>query len=142
MHKYKIHLLKPTTLIGYIISIATWSKYSHSIVEINGVLYDSSETRGTFDVSDLVLGDRPYLTYEFRSKINLKRWAGKNLGKEYDWLGVFGWFFDANDKNKFYCFEATYAALYHAKITDIRIPTKLSADDLIDVMEEYKKRIA
>jgi len=134
MLKYELRLYKPNSIIGLIICIITGSKYSHSAVLINGELWDSSESRGYFG-KNTNLGNREYISFEFKG--NLTLWLLKMKEVEYDWLGVVGWLFKANDKSKFYCFEASLSALRYCGITNIN-PNRVTADTLINVFKRYK----
>jgi len=132
----QIYLIEPNSFIGYLITFITGSKYSHAAIAINGILYDSSEKRGDFNVSDVHLNKRKYVCYELKG--NLSEWLAMNIGREYDWVGVIGWLFKANDKTKFYCFEAIYSALMYLNIVK-ETKKSLSGDDLKDILEKYGK---
>lgn len=137
MTQNKIYLFKPRGILGEIITLVTRCEYSHSAVEVDGVLYDASETRGEFGRSDpdIFSGSwfrprRKYVVVEFSG--DMSPWLDFMAGAQYDWKGVLGWIFRANDITKFYCFEATWAALKFAGITKTEtMPDRLSGCDLL-----------
>lgn len=131
----KLYLFKPASIIGRIITLVTGTKYSHSAVEFKGVMYDTSESRATFGQSDIDLSKRKYVVYDFHGDLTL--WKIEMSGKKYDWKGVFGWIFGAEDKHKFYCFESSWAALHRTHHAYGNIPKKLTGEDLEKVMLDF-----
>ena len=105
--------------MAWIILIATGCPLSHAAIEVNGVWYDASETRGTFDKANLQqLWKRPCQICEFDG--DLSDWLRQMRGKHYDYHGVIGWLLcrwknkACGDSNRFYCFEAANGALQAA----------------------------
>lgn len=127
-----IRLYTPRSIWGELICLFTNSRFSHATIEINGVMYDSSEKRGSFDVSLIDNKTREYTQYTIWCK-DLSPWVKSMEGKKYDWVGVFGWIFGCNDRSKFYCFETIYSALVYAGLTE---PTDkpVSANTIISVL--------
>lgn len=120
----KLYLFYPDSLLGKIITFITKCPYSHSAVEVDGVLYDSSESRGDFNISHINPSDREHKVYEFEG--DLSEWVLFMSNSVYDWKGVIGWLFNWNTVNKFYCFEASWMALHFAGIVEGQQPSKLS----------------
>ena len=120
--KFRQYLFEPNGILGYLITIVTGCKYSHSAVGIlyddgSEDIYDASEKRGDFaredDLDYLFKGfckpTRKYVYYDFEGDATP---VIESLeGKKYDWKGVFGWLFKSQDKSKFYCFEVNWLAL-------------------------------
>ena len=118
--KNRIYLFEwsRSRFMSWVILLATGCPYAHAAVEVGGVLYDASESRGTFDRADRsrFIG-RPCLVVEVDG--DLSDWLREMDGKQYDYTGVGGWLLcrfwrrGCGDTNKFYCFEAANAALKH-----------------------------
>jgi len=140
MSQNKLILLEPDSFLGLIISWITGCKYSHSIVEIDGIMYDSSETRGKFGITDrkvmydVVHGRRKNVVYTVPG--DLYPWIAEMSGTRYDWKGVLGWLFKLNNHKKFYCFEASWKALLIAGIVE-HTPNQISGCDLEKVMQKH-----
>jgi len=149
----KLYLFYPNSLIGFIISLVTRSPFAHAAIEYCGVLYDASETRGNFARSTIDLSQRAHLCLEFPG--DLSTWVLEMTmpPKKYDWIGVLGWLFSANDRSKFHCFEAAWSALHAVGIaTPINRsprlhqrrddpPGHLSGSDLLTMMVSYGQQV-
>lgn len=134
----KLYLFYPVSIIGFIISLVTRSPFSHAAIEYNGVLYDSSESRGSFGVSDFDPSKRPHVVFRFYG--NLQPWLDHMTGRKYDWKGVLLWVIKRNHRDKFYCFEAAWAALKVAGVVEGDQPKRLSGSDLMLVMNKHFSR--
>lgn len=130
-----IRFYYPRSLWGNLICFVTKSKFSHVTVEFDGIMYDASENRGNFYISSVDNSTRKYIKLVIFGDIH--DWIIKNLHKEYDWVGVFGWIFGLNDRRKFYCFEAIYDMLVYLGYTK---PTTepISANTLINIILDIK----
>lgn len=128
----KIYLYKPNSFWGRVITFVTRSPYSHTAVEINGIVYDSSETRGTFAQSDIIPQTREHDVFVFDGDLTVWLWTMK--GKKYDWQGVWGYIFGINNKNKFYCFETSYSALMFLEIAKAPMPYKVNGNTVKRVL--------
>lgn len=135
MHTNKLYLFYPATLIGWLISLVTRSPFCHAAIEVDGVLYDSSENRATFGVSTIDPSKRRHISLTFGG--DLGGWLRYMQGKEYDWAGVLGWLFRADSKRRFYCFEAAWMALRHVGVVRGGLPTQLSGSDLLVLFSQY-----
>ena len=101
----------PRSPMAWVILFGTGCIFSHVAIEVNGVWYDASETRGTFAEADVIsLAGRPCQLAEIRGDASL--WLKRMHGKHYDYRGVAGWIacrlFNAGcgSNHRFYCFEA------------------------------------
>ena len=130
----KIYLFYPVTIMGRIITFVTRSRFSHAAVEYNGVLYDSSETRGDFGVSSVDLSMRKYKCFEVDG--DLKSWYNRMYGTKYDWKGIVGWVFGFHSKSRFYCFEAAWDAMYDIGLVKEQHPDRVSGADILYVFIE------
>jgi len=102
-----------TSLASIFISIITRSPYSHSAVVVGGQIYDASEVRGYVwfgkRLSDY--GSRQVAIYDVgapdtaATQEEVLRWVNAQMGRKYDWLGVFGWLAGVEDSSKVYCHE-------------------------------------
>jgi len=84
-------------------------------------MYHSSETEGSdFNEvpADVFKGPwgmrRAHTVLEFEG--NLDNWLEEMYNTHFDWYGMVGWLFKAENKKKFYCFEAAWKALQEADI--------------------------
>ncbi len=132
----KIYLFYPSSLKGYFICLVTLSRFSHAAVEVRGVLYDSSESRGYFGESQIDTSTRRYEVWELEG--SLIRWRVSMRGKKYDWKGVIGWIFGAGSKNKFYCFETAWSALAVLGHVPEEIPNRVSGKTIRRILDKIK----
>lgn len=127
-----VYLVKPSSFKGWVISLVTKTPYSHAVIEIGGICYDASESRGNFDVSDIDLSKRKYTAFVVEG--DLSEWLSHNYGRGYDWRGVLGWIFDRKgDPDKFYCFEAVRDALMFLGISKAKLKRTTGIDILVDI---------
>lgn len=109
----KIALFKPEkwSLTGWIICLITQCPYSHAAVYADGLgWFHSSEKLGRFDVLNRAeFAEREVMVFEFEG--DLSAWLRRMKHTQYDWTGVLGWLFKADDKKRFYCFETVLSAL-------------------------------
>lgn len=124
-----LYLFYPNSLIGWIICLITRTPYAHTAISVNGVLWDSSESRGDFNRSTIDLSKRKHVAIRFKG--DLTGWLEKMQGTKYDWLGVFGWLFRWNTPNKYFCFEASWEALNIAGLVSSAMPENLTAQHLL-----------
>lgn len=126
------------SVMSWVILLATGCPYAHAAVEVDGVLYDASETRGTFDRADRArfIG-RQCLVCEVDG--DLSGWLQAMDGKRYDYRGVLGWLVcrwwrrGCGAKQQFYCFESANEALRFLKRKHVP-EGAVSGCDLLDVM--------
>jgi uncharacterized protein YycO len=131
-NKFRVYLFRPQGILGWIIALVTFCRYTHSAIEIvyeDGQcdIWDSNERRGEFGLADESILLRSHEVWEFEG--DLTPWVEKFKGKKYDWAGVIGWIFKADSKSKFYCFESTWAGLMYYMgfdIDDLTYPDHLS----------------
>jgi len=106
----------PKNLLSWLIALATGCRFSHAAIEIEGVWYDASESRGSFDRADLGrLRGRLCRVAAFEG--DLSEWLTAMRGRQYDYAGVAGWLVcrfvrrGCGHSQRVYCFEAVNAAL-------------------------------
>ena len=93
--------------ISVLISIITRTPFTHAMIEIDGKYYDSSESRGDFNItSKHLMKGRLVYEWKFKSESKIEEFISQNLGRKYDYKGVFFYTFGKQDNKKFYCFEA------------------------------------
>lgn len=139
----EVYFFKPRTLLGYIICAATFSRYCHTAVKIGDKVYDSSEYRGGFAAWPAKnLDHYDVVGYKVNTIQNMDQWIEDMAGRKYDWEGVLGWFWKADNKKRFYCFEATYSALQYARVVPAGSrPDHLSAKTLMDICKRVGTKI-
>lgn len=131
----KLYLFYPTSLIGFLICLVTRSPYAHAAVMVDGVLYDASENRHTFDRSDIDPRQRGHISIEFAG--DLRPWLENMMGRRYDWRGVIMWLFGKGDDDRVYCFEAAWHALHTAGVVSGHQPKRLSGSDLYALVAQH-----
>ena len=131
----KLYLFYPASLLGWLISVVTRSPFCHAAIEVDGVLWDASESRGYFGRSGIDVSKRKHVCLEFAG--DLSSWLDFLQGREYDWIGVLGWLFHANSRRRFYCFEAAWLALSQCGIAKGSMPTQLSGSDLAAIISDH-----
>ena len=102
---------KWTSIISLLIAIVTGSVYTHAALIVEGCLYEATEDKGevinTRKLSDF--GKREVVVFDLPDPDMFGRvWAKAQVGRKYDWKGVFGWLLSNEDRKKFYCFEYAY----------------------------------
>jgi len=122
----------PTSLASWLIKIVTKSKYTHAAVQIGTRYYDSSETRGSVGrrvISTLSNRTCVVLAVEPDGIVDIGSWVQSQLGRKYDWYGIFGWIFGHQNPEDVYCFEWVWELLDVASGVEPR-PNSISGDDL------------
>ncbi len=131
-----LYLFYPNSVIGWIICLITRTPYAHTAISVGGVLWDSSESRGDFNRSEIDLSKRKHVAVPFAGDLSV--WLKVMQGTKYDWLGVFGWVFKWNMPNKYFCFEASWEALKLVGIVSGVMPENLTAQHLLVSLAKYK----
>ncbi len=136
-----ILLFKPVSFFGHLISFITNSEYSHTAIYYKNKLYDSSESRGDFSISDVNINKRPYISFSI-GQHDIQDWLNGMLGKKYDYVGIFGWVFNIHNNKEFYCFESVYELLHDLEIerrTSTRRPKRLSANHILKIINRFRR---
>jgi len=134
-----LYLFYPNSFIGLLICLITRTPFAHTAISIDGVLWDSSESRGDFNQSDIDLTKRKHIAIPFEG--DLSDWLSKMYGTKYDWLGVFGWVFKWNTPNKYFCFEASWEALHSLGLVAPKMPLKLTAQYLLIALAKRNRTV-
>lgn len=102
----------PGRLFDKLIRWYTKSKYSHCEIVIDGIAYTADAWAGEVVV-------RPVATFnpdnwdvvDIAAPVDVG-WLNQQLGKKYDWLGIFGFLlWNTEDPSRWYCSELCAAAL-------------------------------
>jgi len=104
-----IYETKFTSLFSVICSLVTASGYSHGAILSNGVLYDTTFSRGHFDLAPPVDDNRKVAVIEIDGDCD--EWIAANLGTKYDTFGLLFWFFRVATAGRMYCFNVVEKAL-------------------------------
>lgn len=76
---------------------------------------------GYFDVLKVAdFAERECVMFEFKG--DLMPWLKRMKHVGYDWKGMLGWLFKADDKSRFYCFETALSALNECRIGEYTSP--------------------
>jgi len=106
----KIALFEPNwdSFSSRLIAKTTKTPWSHAAVEIDGQWYDASETRGDFNKVDINKTMKGRLAHVWRigNRKKVRKMIEENLGSEYDYKGIYKYFFKKGVDRRFYCFEA------------------------------------
>mgnify|MGYP003409536427 CR=1 FL=1 len=78
-------------LVHYVICIATWSKYSHCELSINGLCYSSSFRDGGVRKKSIDLTDGKWDVVSIEGADEARALArfAEREGRKYDWIGAF-----------------------------------------------------
>jgi len=89
------------------ISYLTKTPWSHAAVEIDGVWYDASESRGDFSQCDVKKKMKGRLAHVWRigNRIAVRNKIEENLGTRYEYKGLLGYALSSKKDKRFYCFE-------------------------------------
>ena len=128
--------MKPTRATSWLIAAATRSMITHAAVMVGGKCFDASESRGDVAEMDVSLhADR--MCYVIDADVDQLD-LFKQLGKQYDWFGVFGWLLcrhwskACGKDESFYCFEFAYRAM-----TGDSPAGAVSGKDLLAIADEF-----
>lgn len=112
---FRIVFKKPQGIIGKLVCWRTKDIYSHSWIELDGIIYDPSVIYGKRIILNKNLRRRNYpadLVIEIKltkSERQLMRaWVEDWVGSPYDFLSVLGWFFgikEMESNRNSYCHE-------------------------------------
>lgn len=118
--------------ISTIISLITGSCWTHAAVCVEGIWYDSSESRGSFDKLDInEYSDRWCIVVDIDMDLSL--WLNHMKGKKYNWKGILQFpftFMFKRDKSQFYCFQTAWDALWYSLYEEHFTPNRVSGDSL------------
>lgn len=128
--------MMPSRSTSWLIAAVTRSLITHAAVGVGDQWFDASERRG--DVAEMDPGlhaDR--MCYVVDVDVNQLD-VFKQVGKGYDWHGVFGWLVCRHLKKmcgqgqSFYCFEFAYRAM-----TGNSPEGAVSGKDLVELAHEF-----
>ncbi len=129
--------MKPSRGTSWLIAAVTRSMITHAAVGVSGKWFDASESRGDVAEMDADLHtDR--MCYVIDADVNQLD-LFKQLGKKYDWTGVFGWLLcrywhkACGKDQRFYCFEFAYRAM-----TGNSPEGAVSGKDLVELAHDYE----
>lgn len=104
-----IYETKFTSVFSVVCSAVTASGYSHGAILSDGVLYDTTFTRGHFAPAPPVEATRKVAVIDVGG--DCAEWVLANLGVKYDTLGLLLWFFRVSTVGRMYCFNVVENAL-------------------------------
>lgn len=121
-----IHFCKSNTLSGLLIRLATFSKWNHVAIEIDGQVYDAT---GKFGVARwnklkfLKLYDEISSRSVGGDEVKARKFLESQLGKTYDFGALFALPFRERwqDTGKWFCSELAATALIKAGRSKFRI---------------------
>lgn len=125
---------------GFVIAVVTGCEFVHAAVQVGqtGEWWHSSERLGRFDRLQLDdYANRYCVVIEFEG--DLSKWLNRMQGTCYDWKGVLGWVLQANNAQKFYCFEAALEALKACNL-GLNLESPVSGCDLLTAVRKVPKR--
>lgn len=117
------------SLFSVLCSIVTGSGYSHGAIFHQGVLYDTTMTRGYFDIDGTVEDDRLVVCFDIN--VNPEKWINSNRKVEYDLFGLIFWIFGVQSSNKIYCFSAIDECLKSVGV-DLKLGWRKDGGTIID----------
>jgi hypothetical protein len=126
------------SVFGWLIRIITGSMYSHAaIMTSEGVVYDSSVKKCGVSKQGLLsdaFGKREIMMFYIDCiDDDVDKYIRETIGMKYDYKGVFGWFFNAQDKKSFYCYEWVHNLLVYTSHVE-KSRDRTDANDLIKIL--------
>lgn len=121
-----------TNIVSFSIAMITKTPWTHAAIRVDGIWYDSSETRGYFD--ELIVDDyenRWCIITEFDG--DLTNWLSSMKGTKYNWKGVYQfpfYFLAKRNETEFYCFQAAWDAAWYSIYNEHFTPPKVSGESL------------
>lgn len=118
-------------LTSFAIRLFTWSDWSHCGVVINGTVYEATATKGVIQSSVQAFKARykDNLETEIPHSGDYQQKLRDELGKKYDWGGIFKIVFrgDWSSRDKWFCSEyVAYASgIFNPKYTDRVTPQQI-----------------
>lgn len=139
MKTNRLILFLPSTLLGILYSLFYRDPFEHIAVEVDGQLWDSDLSRGTFRTSDIDIEKRPHLSLEFDGDIT--NWLVAHCNREHKWKGFWGWLFNARRGRGLYNFEMAWLALLSVGIVSGRQPQRVTGLLLLNAVIDYERKI-
>jgi len=112
---FRIVFSKPTSIIGKLVCWRTKDNYSHSWIELDGVIYDPSIVYSKRVIVEKKIRRKKYpadLVIELKltkaDKQMTRAWAEDWIGTKYDFLSIIGWLLGAKEiesSRNSYCHE-------------------------------------
>ncbi len=130
-NKLYISFHKPKSLLGHLIKLWTLGKYSHAEFIYNNNVYLSNP--GGVRKSKFIYKENMdiFEIDESIHAIDIIEFFGTKKGKGYDYLGILGQFFYANnvqDDNRYFCSEFCLNAIDYAKQFTLKYKGRLLKD--------------
>jgi len=79
-----------TRLFAYAVCIWTVSKWSHIGISIGNKYYEAKPFVGVHELDSIPKGANHIATWLVKDDKKAQEWINKQLGKSYDWWGIFG----------------------------------------------------
>ena len=110
----------------WIISRWTRGPFSHcEFLFSDGMCFSSSSRDGGTRFKQIELQPKHWdyysLPVDIQTEHMIRLWCEGEVGKAYDWLGVFGYPLKIQNKNKWFCSEILITALNVNKVTNLPI---------------------
>lgn len=133
------------SLTSLLISTVTNASFSHAMVRVDGVWYDSSETRGYFDKVDIKKYNNRWLVIIELDSLhdNANAYLEIMMNVTYNWKGVLTWPFQSIKNGKFqsfYCFQAAWLWVWMSTFNEKYYPEKVDAEDIKTLVIEMVKK--
>jgi hypothetical protein len=109
-----IYETKFSSPFSILVSMVTASGYSHGAIVHNGVLYDTTMSRGKFSKGTKVDDKRKVAVVEIDG--SCQAWLQAHIGSKYDWVGLLLWPLGLAVAGRMYCFNVVERALNSAGV--------------------------
>ena len=134
-----LHDIKWRDPFSILTAIVTKASYAHGSIMQDGVVYDTTVTRGSLGIAKpLNTQGKREVTIIDLPDIDAKAWYDENAGKKYDMIGLIFFPLNVHTKDKWYCFEACSACLREngVEINPDSLPT--DGDMILDYFSSGK----
>lgn len=96
----------PPRLFDRLIRLWTGSSFSHVELVIDDVAYSADAWKGKVRSVAVAVFNRQHWAVVPVVLVKDRAWIKEQMGKGYDWMGIFGFsFFGVQDKRRWYCSE-------------------------------------
>ena len=113
--------------VSILISLGTFSRYTHSVIQVGDRIFEASGSRRTVGWQDASIhkGRIKRATKLPISAAKAEAILNKYDGMKYDIKALKWWMFALQDDSKVYCFEVCWAFLYESDLLQLGAPKKM-----------------
>ena len=140
----EVRFMKTRGIIARLIRWFTWSEFNHVDINVNGKWYGASRTFGVHRSDkqrpSYIYAEKLFISSTPEEREYVLRFLEGELGKSYDWRGIFGFILRKNlhHRDKWFCSEYVGTALNYVEGRYFEDTFKLSPNSLYDFLSHDK----